>query len=78
MALVIKNLLTKAENTKDMGLIPGTGRFPEGGKGNPLWHFCLENPMDRGTWRATVHGVAKESDMTEQLNSNMDLSVSVM
>ena len=43
----------------DLGLIPGLGRFPGGGRGNPLQYFCLENPMDRGAWRATVHGVAK-------------------
>ena len=47
----------------DMGLIPGSGRSPGGGNGNPLQYSSLENPMDRGAWRATVHGVA-ESDMT--------------
>ena len=46
-------------NTGDLGLIPGLGRSPGGGYGYPLQHFCLENPMDRGAWRATVHGVAK-------------------
>ena len=43
----------------DAGLIPGPGRSPGKGNGNPLQYFCLGNPMDRGTWRATVHGVAK-------------------
>ena len=43
----------------DTGLIPGWGRFPEGGNGNPLQDSCLENPMGRGAWRATVHGVSK-------------------
>ena len=42
-----------------MGSIPGTGRFPGGGHGNPLQYCCLENPMDRGVWQATVHGVTK-------------------
>ena len=42
------------------GLIPELGRFPGEGNGNPLQYSCLENPMDRGTWRATVLGVAKE------------------
>ena len=42
-----------------MGLIPGSGRSPEAGDGDPLQNFCLENPMDRGAWQATVHGVTK-------------------
>ena len=46
----------------DVGLIPGFGRSPGEGKGNPLQYSCLENPMDRGAWRAIVHGVTKESD----------------
>ena len=52
-------------NAGDLGLIPGLGRPPGEGNGNPLQYSCLENPMDSGTWRATVHGVAKESDTTE-------------
>ena len=47
--------------------IPGSGRSPGEGNGNPLQYSCLENPMNRGDWRATVHGVAKESDTTERL-----------
>jgi len=43
----------------DLGLIPGLGRSPGVGNGNPLQYSCLENSMDRGAWRATVHGVAK-------------------
>ena len=43
----------------DSGLIPGSGRSPGGGNGNPLWYSCLENLMNRGAWWATVHGVAK-------------------
>ena len=43
----------------DVGLIPGSGRFPGEGNGNPLQYSCLENPRDRGTWWVTVHGVAK-------------------
>ena len=46
-------------NVGDPGSIPGLGRSPGEGNGNPLQYSCLENPMDRGTWRATVHGVAK-------------------
>ena len=48
----------------DLGLIPGSGRSPGGGHGNPLQNSCLGNPMDRGAWWATVHGVTKESEMT--------------
>ena len=48
----------------DAGLIPGSRRFPGEGHGNPLQYSCLENPMHRGAWRATVYGVT-ESDMTE-------------
>ena len=43
----------------DLGLIPGSGKSPEGGNGNPLQYSCLENFMDRGAWRATLHGVTE-------------------
>ena len=46
-------------NAGDLGLIRGLGRFPGEGNGNPLQYSCLENPIDRGTWQATVHGVAR-------------------
>ena len=46
-------------NVGDLGLIPGLGRSPGGGNGNPLQYSCLKNPMDRGTQRAAVHGVSK-------------------
>ena len=52
-------------NAGDWGSIPGLGRSPGDGNGKPLQSSCLENPMDRGTLQATVHGVAKESDTTE-------------
>ena len=48
-----------ASNAGDLGLIPGLGRSPGEGNGNPLQYFCLENPMDRGAWWATFHRVAK-------------------
>ena len=48
----------------DTGSIPGAGRFPGEGNGNPLQYSCLGNPVDRGVWRATIHKVAKELDMT--------------
>ena len=46
-------------NMGDLGSIPGLGRFPGGGHGNPLQYSCLGNPMDRGAWLATVHGVSR-------------------
>ena len=51
-------------NAGDEGSIPGSGRSPRGGNGNPLQYSCLENPVDRGAQWGTVHGVAKESDKT--------------
>ena len=56
---VVKNQPGNAGDIRDMGSIPGSGRSPGGGHGNPLQYACLENPMDRGAWTATVHGVAK-------------------
>ena len=57
--IVVKNLPTNAEDTRDAGLTLGWGRFPGVEYGNPLQYSCLENSMDRGAPRATVHGVAK-------------------
>ena len=57
--LVIKNLLANPGDTADTDSLPGSGRSPGGGHGNPLQCSCLENPMDRGAWRAVVHGVAQ-------------------
>ena len=51
-------------NAGDVGLIPGLGRYPGEGNDNPLQYSCLENPMDRGAWQVTTHGVT-ELDMTE-------------
>ena len=56
--LAVKNPPTHAEDLKDTGLIPESGRSPGGGHGNPLKYSCLENPVDRRTWWATVHGIA--------------------
>ena len=57
--LVVKNPPANAGDTRDRGSIPGSGRSPGGGHGNPFQYSCLENPMDRGAWQATVHGVTK-------------------
>ena len=59
VALMVKNMLAKAGDIRNVDLIPESGRSPGEGHGNPLLYSCRENPMDRGAWRATVHGVAK-------------------
>ena len=60
---MVKNPRANAGDARDAGSIPGSGRSPGEGNGYMLQYFCLENPMDRGTWRATVHGVAKNHDL---------------
>ena len=62
---VIKNLPANAGDSRDVSSIPGLGRSPGGGNGNPLQYSCLENPMDRGAWWAIVHGMAKRWERTE-------------
>ena len=59
VALEVKNLSADAEDIRDAASIPGFGRSPGGGHGNPLKYSCLENPMDRVAWWATVHRVPK-------------------
>ena len=59
VAQVVKNPLVNAEVARDVRWIPGLGRSPRGGNGNPLQYSCMENHMDRGTWWAMGHGLAK-------------------
>ena len=59
VVLVVKNLPASAGDIRNAGSIPGLGRSPRRAHGNPLQYSCLENRIDRGAWRATVHGVAK-------------------
>ena len=56
---MVKNPPANAEDARDEGSVPGSGGSPGGGHGNPLQYCCLGNPMDRGAWRAAVHGIAK-------------------
>ena len=66
----VKNL---PANAGVEGSVPVSGRSPGEGNGNPLQDSCLENPVDRGAWRAIVHGVTKEPDMTNQWNNGHEL-----
>ena len=59
MALVVRNLPANSGDLRDAGSIPGSGRSPGRGNGNPLQYSCLENSKDRGAWHAAVHGVAQ-------------------
>ena len=68
VVLVAKNLPANAGDIRDAGSIPELGRSPGGRHGNPFWYSCLENPMDRGAWQATVHGVAKSWTRLKRLS----------
>ena len=67
VVLVVKSLPTNVADIRDVGSIPGLGRSPRGGHGNPLHYSCQENPMDRGTWNMAGYGPRghRESDTTE-------------
>ena len=73
MALVVKNLPVNARDIRDVDFISGLGRSPGEGNGNPLQYSCLENPMDRGAWWATVHRVAKSHTRLKQLSTHVIL-----
>ena len=68
MALMVKNLPANVGDVRDAGLVHGSGRSPGVGHDNPLQYSCLENPMDKGAWQATVHGVAKSWTRLKQLS----------
>ena len=65
-----KESACNAGDPGDMGSIPGSGRSPGGGNGNPLQFSCLENPMDREAWQATVYGITKSQTLAEQLSTH--------
>ena len=69
VALVVKNSPASAGDIGDAGSIPGSRRSPGVGNGNPLQYSCLENPVDRAAWWATIHGVAKSQTQLEQLST---------
>ena len=68
MAQLVKNPLVNAGDVKNVGSNAGWRRSPEGGDGNPLKYSCMENPMDSGAWRATVHWVTKSQTQLKQLS----------
>jgi len=68
MAVVVKRPSADSGDVRDVGSIPGSGRSPGGGHGTPLQSSCLENPMDRGAWQATVHRFAKSQIRLKELN----------
>ena len=63
------NLPASAGDLRDQSSIPGSGRSPEAGHGNSLQYSCLENPMDRGAWQATVHRVTKSQTQVKKLST---------
>ena len=65
---MVKNPPANVGDIRDGSLIPGSGRSAGGGHGNPLQYSCLENPMDRGAWQATAHGVAKNQTQLKRLS----------
>ena len=67
--LIVKNPPANAGDTKDKGSVSGSGRSSGGGNGNPLQYSCLENFMDRGSWQATVHVVAKSRTLSEHTHT---------
>ena len=69
MALVVKNPPTKARDIRNTSSTPGSGRSCGGGRGNPLQYSCLENPLDRRAWRATVHGVVESQTQLKRLST---------
>ena len=77
VALVVTNPPANAGDMRAAGSMPGLGKSPGGKHGNPLQDSCLENPMDRGTWWATVRGISQESDMTEQLTLSLYFHIHV-
>ena len=79
---MVKNLSANAGDVRDVGFIPTLGRSPEEGRGNPLQYSCLENPMDRGAWWATIHGVSKSQIRlkclsTSHIQSSFNLEVKI-
>ena len=76
VVLVVKNMPADAGHLRDTDLIPGLGRSPGGGHGNPLQYPCLENPMDRGDWQATIHRVGHDWSDLARMNIYINILLS--
>ena len=74
MPMVVKNLCATAGDIRDVGLIPGLGISPGGEHGNPPQYSCLENPMNRGNWQATILRVEKSQRLLKRLSAHTHLS----
>ena len=70
VALVVENLPANAQDIKDAGSIPGSERSPGEGHVNPVQYSCLENPMNRGTWQATIHRISKSKTQLKRLRTH--------
>ena len=71
---MVKSPPANAGDLRDSVLVPGPGRSPGEGQGNPLQYSCLENPMDRGAWRATVHKIAKSWTQLKRLSTHINFT----
>ena len=78
VVLVVKNPPARAGDIRDVGSVPGLRRSPGGGHGHPLQYSCLENPMDRGAWLATVHRVAKSQTQLKPLGIAWNLIIVIL
>ena len=76
-SLVVQMVKNPPADMGDTCSSPGAGRSPGEGNGNPFQYSCLGNPMDRGAWRATVHGVTKEPDKTQQLKQQKQQTLDI-
>ena len=72
---MVKNLPANAGDVRDVGLLPGSGRSPGEGNGNPFQYSCLNNPMDRGAWQATVHRLTKSQTRLKGLSMHIGISL---
>ena len=78
VVLVVKKPPTNEGDARDVGSVPGSGRSPGGGHGNPLWYSCLENPMDKEAWQAIVHRVTQRWTQLKRQHTSMDVYIQLI